>query len=223
MIHIPMMKYGGLVAGDIPVYEGASTIVSDSILFIPINYPADINENDILIMSIYCQNSDPFDTQTGWTLIYQENYVSDDKDFEFYWKRANGTETGTYGFSNSEGKRIFGYIARYSGCITTGTPYEGFVTSGATTDAILDIPATTSTDANRLAVALMSCGNDVNIQDVDDYTQSSEQLSTDSRDAMIAFYEQDVATAGTVSADSITIPSADGKIVAVLLLISEYI
>ena len=84
----------------------------------------------MLIVHLMDADDDSFDTPSGWGKI-DENIAHSNLSNVLYWKRAIGTESGTETFTSTKlaGSLVAGIMYRVSGCITSGTPYEGNVLS----------------------------------------------------------------------------------------------
>jgi hypothetical protein len=117
--------------------------------------PASIAANDILLAHIYDETQNLAITPpSGWVEItpiassgQSENHV--------FWTRAAGGETGSVTFTHANTTRG-GIITRWTGCVTSGTPFDtpggssaaANATSSTTTPAVSD----TTAGANRLVV-----------------------------------------------------------------------
>lgn len=110
------------VKGVPPIWEENGTIASTyfaTSLNVP--YPSTVNADDILIMVVWrTVTYQTFSTPSGWTSIDSNSYPSR----RVWWKRATGSESGTQTVSiTNASDTTFGIMMRFSGCITSGTPY----------------------------------------------------------------------------------------------------
>jgi len=108
-----------------PVYEdngGIWGFVSNST---NAYYPGTVNENDILIIQMMSANgNDDHVTPSGFTKI-TSIAQSTNATYSWYWKRATGSETGSVICIRGSSDGIFAVVmSRWSGAVTTGTPFE---------------------------------------------------------------------------------------------------
>lgn len=169
-----------------PLYEDNGGIVAASFtgnLNIP--FPATVNSNDILIacISIYSSGGS-FTPPSGWVSIHIDGGGS--LATEVFWLRADGTESGTTLFVGdpSMNQGISGIIYRYSGCVTSGTPYEQLTSSGAI-DFVNNITHSNivSLGNERLGVIFLNSSTQTTAVDggTTGYTENSNQGATSIR------------------------------------------
>ena len=191
-----------------PVYEDNGGMAAADAATIDVAYPATVNENDILITILIDNDDDTFTTPSGWTKVHENTGGSIYLCTAWYWKRATGTESGTETFtSNSDsGDVLSGTMFRFSGCVTSGAPYEDHTTAGdddAATSAAT-ISAITTEGSERLCVCLMAEQDNRAITEGSTYTLET-QLSTDvGGDQLVGLCTYEQATADDVAADSVT-------------------
>jgi len=203
-----------------PVYEDNGGLVANAAsTTIDVPYPSTVNANDILFIQIIrWGGNDTFTTPTNWTAFGFDN----DSTYSgtFFWKRATGSESGNETVTISDAGNNVAVMSRYSGCTTTGTPYEALDAGGIQSSTSLDIPSITTTDTERLAVCLFSMWNLKNEGAMTDYTQSFEEVSVPASTLMWG-YEQDIATASTVSSDSASYSGAASYINVTFALLPD--
>jgi hypothetical protein len=139
-----------------PAYISNGGIGTGTDTSVAVPYPSNINANDVLFASIMDADNDTFDVPTGWGKIYEDG-TNGSLSVAFYWKRADGTETGNVTFTSllNSGSLVAGIIYRYSGCTTSGVPFEvmdGMAVVQAAGRTVTIIGGTLGTD--RLALAL---------------------------------------------------------------------
>lgn len=110
--------------------------------------------NDILILMCFCQNTNTdFATPTDWNLISQIN--AGDHKVAFFWKRHDGSESSpsvtNAGWTSTN--VLAAKIDAYSGCRTSGTPYEALDTNSSGSGALAGADVVT-TGLKRLALQL---------------------------------------------------------------------
>jgi len=134
-------------------------------------YPLTQN-NDLLIMCYNSEVSTLPSTPSGWTLdgYIQDNGIS----AGFFWKRADGTESGSQiisGFPTN--KIVMTNILVFRNCITTGTPFSGFDLNNEYSTPTTTVTATLPTSAFTYlnTVVLIYTVSPTNIyQDIDNLT-----------------------------------------------------
>jgi len=131
-----------------PAYKNKGTYnASDTFNVSIATYPTSIAANDILFLVV--MNTLIAPNPTGWTLIENFDATANMNTYIYlYWKRADGTETGTVSLS---GANYSSEIYNFSGCITTGTPYEVY-----TSNQEVDFSLANSLGNERLAVCITS-------------------------------------------------------------------
>lgn len=124
------------------------------------------------------------------------------------WLRGSaGTTVSISGSGGSGVSAIGGYCVHFSGCVTSGTPYEGYATTnGTSTSTTHTSPSTVTTGTNRLGVRIW-------VRD-DSRTTTLDSGWTERRDASIddltwlfhssSVYTKTIATASTEAAASAT-------------------
>lgn len=77
------------------------------------------------------------------------------------WKRATGADSGSYTFTLSSGQYAAGSACRYTGCVTSGSPWDAFASSAAAANTVNNTvtPAVSGTTAgpDRMLVFAGSC------------------------------------------------------------------
>ena len=138
------------------LYQSTGGIGAGGDAAIAIPYPSRVDEDDILIAALLDADDDTFDTPNGWHQLSFDNSTTS-LSTAFYWKRADGTETGnaTFTSATNSGNLIAGIIYRFSGCVKQGNPVEGYSTVGiANWGAVSHRPEVDPSGLDRLAVAI---------------------------------------------------------------------
>lgn len=118
--------------------------------------PSGATQDDILFFLVQFDNNTAnfSSAPTGWTLLntwtgatFQEGRL--------YWRRrgASALGAGELTFSISSGAWIEIEVLAFSGCITTGDPWDDAQYSAQSTASAPDAPSATSSGADRVAVA----------------------------------------------------------------------
>lgn len=113
-----------------------------------INKPSGVVENDILLGVIHLESDAAVTPPSDWALIVNVDSPANDLDLHVFWKRATGSEPANYTWTHGNAYRS-GYIARFSGCVTTGDPQDATPATAAlgfVTGTIAFPSVTTATD-----------------------------------------------------------------------------
>jgi hypothetical protein len=144
---IPMVV--GAAAAE-PTFVAAGTVATGS-TSLSIPYYAGLQANDIAIVWAGCGSGPTFGTITDFTAVTPvtvDNCVSG-----LFWKRLNGSESGSVSLSLTGGAQAVGVMIGIRGAITTGTPYEGHAnTTEDNGDATVAGPNLTTSGVNRLGI-----------------------------------------------------------------------
>lgn len=128
-------------------YRSAGTYASgtgDVTPGLPTGYQAD----DIFILWVEARNNGTLSTPSGWTLITSQEGASGSIQLAAYWKRANASESApTY---TDTGNHTSAIIEAFSGCITSGDPYEASATGEITALGAASWPSVTTLGADRM-------------------------------------------------------------------------
>lgn len=178
----------------VPVYEDNGGIATGSgVASIDVPYPATVNENDILIVTVMDADSDSFNTPAGWTKI-DEYTANDNLSVAWFWKRAAGTESGNETFTSlaTTGNTIAGIMSRFSNCITSGVPYEDATKGNLIQDTTIDVPTVTATDWDRLACVFAAIEDDVSMDTATGYTERYEITTAVGDGGALVLQDQEV-------------------------------
>lgn len=200
-----------------PVYEDNGGLATGTDATVAVNYPATVNDGDILIANLLDADNDTFSAPGGWTEIYQEGADSN-ACVAYFWYRADGTETGSVTFTSAagSGQLIVGVISRYSGVHWNTPPESGTGTAVSQGNAV--IPAiTTSRSDDMLAVGLVGLEDDTGISGASNYTQSYLLGTTVGSDGQLGGYHQQVNS--SPSSESLNVNSKDYAGTGAILLI----
>lgn len=200
-----------------PSYESRGTfaaIASSTTLDIP--FPATVNQYDVMFMRVLMFGNRTATTPSGWNLLGSD---ADTRSIAIFWRRSpDGSETGNVTVTVSASVNITGQIVRYSTCVITGTPY---IDLNAGTMAFADsatIPEMETTEAEQLAVALISIAAPEDVANTTDYTEEYQETQAPFGTTFVD-ETQEIATAGTVDADSASWSGASNHFVHAFALI----
>lgn len=178
-------------------------------------YPSSVAVDDIAILLKLARTSTTQnltdESEDGWTPFAAETVQVGSLGSlaaRLYWRRCTGSEDGT-SFTASMtttggGTALrFAQIATFSGCVASGTPYEGFTVlsnaSNGTGAAATDTTVTSGSD--RLGVRIFLFANDGQTGAVTgSWTRNSEISTTLASDATIAWDTKTIASATTEAA-----------------------
>jgi hypothetical protein len=122
--------------------------------------PANTVENDILLCTLCINNTTAPTPPAGWVQI--GSTVNTGGVYWYsYWLRAGGSEGASYTWTRATSNSCSGIMKRFSGCITTGDPWEGTPYTGyGPTNAAFVTGSITSTSASA-AYVQMTAGNNI--------------------------------------------------------------
>jgi len=187
-----------------PVYQSNGGIGTGTAYEVVVDYPSTVNADDILIACIMDADNDTFDTPFGWTKIYEDGTVNNCS-VAFYWKRADGTETGSVTFTSllNAGSLVAGIMYRYSGCIKTGVPFEEkaqYAVTQATSQVIGWGAMFPANGTDRLAVAFNIVeDNTISGFSGTGWTEDSRLSTSVGGDAHFAAASEEFTTYGSVA------------------------
>lgn len=136
---------GGAAAATPPVFERVGDIA-----FGPSNpdvtFPDDVFTDEIALLLVFSVNTS---SASGFTEI--GNISGAGGKLYIFWKRCSGSE-GATDVTVTSSHFTYGQIVMFSGCITSGTPYEDFEID-TDTSTTASAPNLTTTNSGRLGVA----------------------------------------------------------------------
>lgn len=100
-----------------------TTLAGASDTTAPIAVPAGVTSGQIILVDLYLEASRTVTPPSGFTEIGTVAATSTTWHHRF-WKRATGSDAGTYSFSWTGATYRRGAAVRYPGCVATGTPYD---------------------------------------------------------------------------------------------------
>lgn len=185
----------------VPVYEdrGAFNAYGGSSTN-DVAYPTTVNSNDILVIIILAFGNRTATTPTNWNALAS---TSDSRSVFTFWKRATGSESGNETVTISSSVNSTSIMMRFSGCITTGTPYESLVNGGGVDDNTQDTGELTTTGIDRLASAIHVISTEYTPTTPTGYTTEFNEIQG-AFDTSMTLFTQEQLTAGTVSAEAAT-------------------
>lgn len=178
-------------------------------------YPATINANNILIILVQAFGDRTATTPTNWNSLAS---TSANRSVFLFWKRATGSETGTETVTMSASVNSTSIMMRFSGCVTSGTPYEELVNGGHVSTNTQDTGAMTTTGAFRLACAIHTLSAAYTPTTPSNYTLEFNEIQSGSNTSMNLF-SQEVTIAGSVGAETVTTSSSSDRFMQTFALI----
>ena len=207
-----------------PVYEDNGGMFAEGAFSVDVDCPATVNVNDILIASLLDADDDAFSAPpSGWAKIKDFTSMSTASTVIF-WKRADGTEDGTtvtFRSNKTAGNGVYGVISRFSGCVTTGSPWDHELSNAVQQGTTVTVYGTTTQGNYGLAVSFIIVEDDVSISTVTDYTEEWYLTSTFGGDAAMKLQTQQVPTATTLANQTATLGGNDYRASHQLSLISS--
>lgn len=165
-----------------PAFRSVGAVSSSASAITPA-LPTGWATNDILLLFFETSNQNAGSVPTGTGATWVEVTGSPQgtgtagssgagTGLRVYWARATST-TAAPAVPDS-GDHNYGYIAAYTGCATTGNPWE--VTAGgvkATASTSFSATGVTTTTANDLIVVAMACGTDTTTTQISAFTNAN--------------------------------------------------
>lgn len=127
-----------------------------------VNYPVTLSANDILLLHLSLTddlgNADVSSITGGWTLA--GSAYANDTFGKLYWKRATGSETGSETVTLTEiisgSAPASGVMSSWSGCISSGTPFEELTFANQGSGTNITGSAISTSGPNRRVVSFFS-------------------------------------------------------------------
>lgn len=140
-----------------PQFGSSGTHISGNATTANFPVPAGVATGDIIVIPIFLNVAATTITAMPTDFAHAEGSpiaVGTSHSLAVVWKRATGADAGTYDFTLSTNEYRAGAAHRYTGCITSGSPWEtptdtAFEDTSATVTPAVDI---TTTGANRLLI-----------------------------------------------------------------------
>ena len=162
----------------VPVYQTIGVSPSGSNDSVVVTAPTGIADNDILVAIIYAEpQTQGITPPTGFTSValLQEGTYS--FKLEIFWKRA-ASESGNYTFTETGNTWGRGKIARISGCITTGDPFDVVGADSTGTDDTAEALGVTTTVAETLLLYMSVNGDELTYTVPAGMTERSDTIGT---------------------------------------------
>ena len=140
--------------------SGAQSAADDGAVSWDVPYPSDVQYHDILILHTVLiegtSGTPTLDTPSGWNVIDVNTIGGVFFATGIWWKRADGTETGSLTVTRSTaGDAHNSVMSNFRGCLSAGTPYEALGTAGGTS-ATPTSSSITTTGIDRLVCDFIS-------------------------------------------------------------------
>jgi hypothetical protein len=129
-----------------------------------------------------------------------------------FWMRADGTEdskTQNWLSVLDAGSVVGGIYFRFSGCVTTGTPYEDHTAAGVTSSTSATISEVTTSGSERLCCCFIGVEDDTGTSGGTNYAEAADVTTTTGSDLGFSLFTYQKATAGTVSSETATVGGTD--------------
>ena len=203
-----------------PVYQDNGGIAAADDFSVDVPYPGTVNADDILIVALLDADNDTFTVPSNWYLIKEEG-TNANCSVAWMWKRASGSETGTETFTSqlTAGSLVCGVMYRFSGCVTSGTPYEDANQTAVLQETTYTRPAVTTTDNERLGVCIVNVEDNMTVDPTTNWTERSELLTSFGSDGAFELQDKQIPSATTENADTASIGGDDYHGVVVFALL----
>lgn len=204
---------GGAEAGNAYGFVAASALAQDGDQNVSVAYPAGILENDILI--IHCAytssaGSWTFDVPSGFAQIAATNNGGIAYNpHALFWKRADGTESGTVAVSVSGSggstPRIAAIMCAIGGCVTSGDPFDAEAANTGSSSTSLTAPSITAPAGDLYALNFVSSISDITLTPPASYSEHYDEAAVSTRAASLGLNSKLVpigSTGGSVTTAS---------------------
>jgi hypothetical protein len=133
---------------------------------IDVPYPSDIAAGDMLLLLVLTKDSNDISTPAGFTQGDARGQNSALR-AEWFWKRATGFESGTLNVTKAAGTTLlYGRMYRYTGVVTSGTPFEAAAQVGFGASATVNPADITTLGASRRAIVFVAEGKNLALGDL---------------------------------------------------------
>jgi hypothetical protein len=105
--------------------------------------PTPLNNNDILALSLVASDNVVSTMPAGWTLKHSVNNGTGMRG-ELWWKRSDGTDTGTVTVTRASGNACLARMVAIRGAITSGDPIEAVASQANASSATVTAPSLTT-------------------------------------------------------------------------------
>ena len=114
-----------------PVFETVANLGGGDSASVAVAMPAGIQSGDIILVGIYKESAAAVTPETGFTEKTPVAVVTGGQfhNQHWFWKRAGGSESGTYTFPWTGSCWREAFAMRISGAIATGDPFDNYQTA----------------------------------------------------------------------------------------------
>lgn len=185
-----------------PAYVSNGGIgATDASTTVAVPFPASIASGDILLLQLVSgNNSVDHQTPSGFSSICTQIAQSTNASFSWWWKRADGTESGNLTCSRTSSTLQFsGVMSRWTGAIASGTPYNVVTPATVGRSTTCTSSAITPTYDAASVICMIQVEDNVSIAQLSggNYVERFEVTSATGDDTEIALdsFTQTTATA----------------------------
>lgn len=217
-----------MAGGSPPTYQANGGLVDNGTSSNPVNvpYPAGLQANDIAFLQILlfdAAGGDSINTPSGWTLVSHQLLNGTAGTQGVYYKRLNGSESGTVNITSALGHAandcFAGIITIFRGCVASGTPYESLANNAGQSVNMAGAAVTTA-GANRTVLNFCACDDDTLSAPASSWTEQYDLTSTSGvSDGGLKLYSITKASAGLLAGVTHTLAASERWQVAALALI----
>lgn len=181
-----------------------------------IPYYAGHDSGHIGLIFVAGYNDVTFGAATGYTAETQVNHASGMR-CRLYWRRLDGSESANVSITGATSNANIGVMLGFSGCVSTGTPYEDYGSvTGDVASSLVTSGATTTAGNNRLLVRAYSHEMGVGTSPPGSWTERFDDFETVISAITLAIDSLGVAASGTTSATSRNLGGGNGTSYACL-------
>lgn len=182
--------------------------------------------NDIILISVDVHggagiNGVTINTPTGYTSVGAAIGPTGNNWGQLFWRRSDGTDTGTVSITGSfnvggvpttnVNNKVTAQIFTFKGCITSGTPFEGYATTvDSSSSTTVDQQAVTTTANSRMVLhfAFLSAAvttSSYTGETGGDFTEYSTYNDGTNTTGTLQVQTAQLATAGTITGGTYTV------------------
>lgn len=138
------------VPASTPTVESSSMLEADSASLVSIPVPSGVAADDIVVAIIHIEGLQTVTAPSGFTETLGSPASYSNDRLRTYWKRATGSDAGTYDFTFSSSVYHIGAAIRVSGCVDSGNPFDVEDGDGTGASPMPVLSMATSTDNTLL-------------------------------------------------------------------------
>lgn len=136
----------------LPVFGVAGTYLTGTSATAAVAVPSGVTAGQVILVHLYKESTATVTPPSGFTELTPAPFTTSSvHTHHVFWKRATGSDSGTYSFTWSGSTFREAVAIRYTGCATSGVPVDVFNTAARSTNGtVTPAVSLTTTGADRL-------------------------------------------------------------------------